>query len=189
MENEETKELNEKKKKGAELLGCLLLLATAIIWGFAFVAQSKGMESVGPFTFHSVRSFIGAIALLPVLFINRKKLAVVKDFEGKEITKPKKRKQLLIAGLVSVSIIFFLASTAQQVGIGRTDSVGKAGFITALYIVLVPLAGLFLKKPPRWIVFLCVAASAFGLYLLCIRKGEGQELIFAATAVSQIVSS
>ncbi|MBR3039991.1 MAG: DMT family transporter [Lachnospiraceae bacterium] len=173
MENKEKSLKTENKGRGRELLGCLLLFITALIWGLAFVAQSKGMESVGPFTFHSIRSFIGAIALIPVLVFNRKKILIVNDFEGRPIEDARKKRQLLITGLVSVSIIFFLASTAQQIGIGKTDSVGKAGFITALYIVLVPLAGIFLKKPPRWIVFLCVAASAFGLYLLCIKKGEG----------------
>lgn len=173
MENEEIIEKKPNKFKATELLGCLLLFVTALIWGFAFVAQSKGMESVGPYTFQSVRSFLAAVFLSPYLIINRKKILNVQDFEGNILENPKKRRQILITGLLSIGIIFFLASTTQQIGIVLTDSVGKAGFITALYIVLVPLAGIFMKKPPRWIVFLCVAAAAFGLYLLCIKKGEG----------------
>ena len=199
---------SEKKKlspKTQETLGALLLLMTAIIWGLAFVAQSKGMESVGPFTFNGVRSFVGAIVLVPVLVINRHKIFKVygkskeKERDKKaessgnaekgcnpdeadsnsmvEITDPKKRIKVLLAGLLAIGFVFFLASQSQQIGIGLTDSVGKAGFITALYIVLVPVAGIFLKKRPNFIVYLCVAAATAGLYLLCMKKGEGFHLM------------
>ena len=208
--NSQPKKSNPKLQ---ETLGALLLLLTAIIWGLAFVAQSKGMESVGPFTFNGVRSFVGAIVLIPVLAINRHK--IFKVYEEKktgsntgadsekdrtetaakpdgnetvakpdgnetpamtEITDPKKRLTVLLTGLLSIGLVFFMASQSQQIGIGLTDSVGKAGFITALYIVLVPVAGIFMKKRPNFIVYLCVAASTVGLYLLCMKKGEGFHL-------------
>ncbi len=160
-----------KKLKKTEILGSILLLVTALIWGFAFVAQSMGMESVGPCTFNSLRSFLAAFALAPILIANRKKAFRV--MRPDTDSKPQKSdKTVLYTGLLSIGTVFFLASTSQQIGIGLTDSVGKAGFITALYIVLVPLAGIFLKKPPKWIVFLCVAASTFGLFLLCVPKGS-----------------
>ena len=162
----------EKNPRIMEIIGSLVLLLTALIWGFAFVAQSRGMESVGPFTFNGIRSFVGAIALLPVLLINRKKIFTVYNERREEITDKKKKALLLGAGIVSISIIFFLATTSQQIGIGLTDSVGKAGFITALYIVLVPVAGFFFKRRPGIIVIFCVIASAIGLYLLCIPKGS-----------------
>ena len=175
--NSQPKKSNPKLQ---ETLGALLLLLTAIIWGLAFVAQSKGMESVGPFTFNGVRSFVGAIVLIPVLVINRHK--IFKVYEEKktgtmtEITDKKKRITVLLTGLLSIGLVFFMASQSQQIGIGLTDSVGKAGFITALYIVLVPVAGIFMKKRPNFIVYLCVAASTVGLYLLCMKKGEGFHL-------------
>ena len=171
-----------KKLKKEEILGSLLLFVTALIWGFAFTAQSKGMESVGPCTFNGLRSFLAAFALLPLLIINRKKVFLVSGADSQGATDSdspesaettKKKRGLLITGLVSIGFVFFLASTSQQIGIGLTDNVGKAGFITALYIVLVPLAGIFLKKPPKWIVFLCVAGATAGLFLLCIPKGSG----------------
>ena len=173
-----------KKSKKTEILGSILLFVTALIWGFAFVAQSKGMENVGPCTFNGLRSFLAAFALAPILIINRKKAFRVEVPGSDEAGK----RSVLYTGLVLIGIVFFLASTSQQIGIGLTDSVGKAGFITALYIVLVPLAGIFLKKPPKWIVFLCVAASTFGLFLLCIPKGskftlQAGDILLIACAV------
>ena len=181
---------NALHEKGGvkEILGCLLLLVTALIWGFAFVAQSKGMESVGPFTFNGIRSFVGAIALLPVLIFNRTKIFKVYNAEHEEITNPGKKKKYLLSGILVIGIVFFLATSSQQIGIGLTDSVGKAGFITALYIVLVPLLGIFLKRRPGIIVYACVLVSAVGLYLLCIPKGsrftlKAGDLLLVACAI------
>lgn len=166
----------KNKDKLKSNLGSMLLLITAIIWGLAFVAQQKGMESVGPFTFNSVRSFVAIIALSPFIVLNRKKLFAVKDNAGSEVTDKRRKRSVILAGILSIGAIFTLATTSQQIGIGLTDNVGKAGFITALYIVLVPVAGILLKKKPKWIVWLCVAAATFGLYLLCIKKGGGFRL-------------
>lgn len=161
------------KKRTMSNIGSLLLLITAIIWGLAFVAQQKGMESVGPFTFNSVRSFVAIVALSPLMILNRRKLFTVTDADGNALVDGSKRVNVILAGILSIGMIFTVATTSQQIGISMTNNVGKAGFITALYIVLVPVAGIFLKKRPRWIVFLCVAAATVGLYLLCIKKGGG----------------
>ena len=173
---------NEKKKKLLALLGSLLLFITALIWGFAFVAQNKGMESVGPLTFISLRSFIGAAMLIPLLILNRKK--IFKVYDGKstiteecgEITDRRKRMQFILTGVICIGLVFFAASSSQQIGMVFTQNVGKAGFITALYIVLVPLAGIFMKKRPGIVIYLCVVLATVGLYLLCIKKGSGFSL-------------
>ncbi|MCR4814034.1 MAG: DMT family transporter [Lachnospiraceae bacterium] len=184
----ETAEADRKKGGITQILGCILLLVTAMIWGFAFVAQSKGMESVGPFTFNGIRSFVGAIALLPVLIFNRKKIFKVFNARKEEVTEPAQKKKMLLLGIITIGVVFFLATSSQQVGIGLTDSVGKAGFITALYIVLVPLLGIFLKKRPGIVVYGCVLVSAVGLYLLCIPKGskftlKAGDLLLVACAI------
>ena len=110
--------------------GNLALLLTALIWGFAFVAQSSGMEHMGPFTFQSIRCILGAISLVPVLAVRR--------IRQRQNAQTGSYKTLLIGG-VCCGVALCVASCLQQVGIQYT-TVGKAGFITALYIVLVPLA-------------------------------------------------
>lgn len=138
-----------------------MLLLTAFIWGTAFVAQSVGMDHLEPFTFNGVRCLIGAIALLPCIrFFQRGKTKV-------EIDKQQK-KDLIKAG-VACGGLLFAASSLQQIGIVST-TVGKAGFITAFYIVLVPLLGVFLHKKIGWKVWLAVVMSLVGLYFLCITE-------------------
>lgn len=154
------------KKQSVKLTNSLLLLLTATIWGVAFVAQSVGMNYVGPFTFNSVRSIIGAIVLLPVIwFLNRKNEPVPMSEEEKRAG----QKTLLTGGLLC-GIFICLASCFQQVGIQYT-TVGKAGFITACYIVIVPIIGLFLKKKCSPFIWLAVVMALVGLYLLCIKDG------------------
>ena len=116
-----------------------MLLLTAVIWGVAFVAQSAGMDYVGPFTFNAVRSIIGGFVLIPCIFI------LGHGKPAREST-PQSRRDLLVGG-VCCGIFLAVASTFQQFGIQYT-SVGKAGFITALYILLVPLLGLLFGKRP-----------------------------------------
>ena len=120
-----------------------LLLLTAAIWGSAFVAQQTGMDYVGPFTFNAARNLLGGLTLLPliVFFSSRKKRTLPPDASSENGTQPK----TLWAGGILCGIALFVASTLQQIGIQYT-TVGKAGFITALYIVLVPVCGLFLRK-------------------------------------------
>ena len=142
-----------------------MLLLTAFIWGTAFVAQSVGMDYVGGFTFNMARSLIGSAVLLPVIwFMGRNSSKKAEETQGSG-----SRKDLLWGGL-ACGILMCLASNFQQFGIKYT-TVGKAGFITACYIVLVPILGLFLKKKCSPFIWLAVAMSVAGLYLLCITDG------------------
>ena len=118
-----------------------MLFMAALIWGFAFVAQSAGMVNVGPFTFNAVRCIIGALVLVPVALLQK-----TEDREKKEVTGNWfQRNKMLLLGGISCGFFLGVATNLQQIGI-MTTSVGKAGFLTALYIVLVPIAGLFFKK-------------------------------------------
>ena len=140
-----------------QIKNSLLLLLTAVIWGVAFVAQSVGLEYVEPFTFNSVRSIIGGLVLLPCIVILKK---WKKGFATK----------IEWIGGICCGIALCLASNFQQFGMQHT-TVGKAGFITALYVVLVPILGLFVKKKVPIFIWLCVGLSVAGLYLLCMPEG------------------
>jgi drug/metabolite transporter (DMT)-like permease len=143
------------KKK--QLGNSLLLLLTATIWGSAFVAQSVGMEHVGPFTFTFSRSIIGGMVLLPcILLLGKWKKGFATKVEW--------------IGGICCGIALCVASNFQQVGMQYT-TVGKAGFITALYVVLVPIFGIFMKKRVSLLIWGCVAVSVAGLYLLCMPAG------------------
>ena len=143
------------KKK--QIGNSLLLLLTATIWGSAFVAQSIGMEHVEPFTFTFARSIIGGLVLLPcILLLGKRKKGFATKTEW--------------IGGICCGIALCCASNFQQVGIQYT-TVAKAGFITALYVVLVPIFGIFMKKRISLVIWACVAVSVAGLYLLCIPAG------------------
>lgn len=147
--------------KKTSLRSSLLLFLTAVIWGVAFVAQSAGMEYVGPFTFNAVRSVIGGIVLIPCIFIlNRGKQNRQRSRQGRRD---------LIRGGICCGIFLAAASSFQQFGIQHT-SVGKAGFITALYILLVPLLGLLFGKRVSRRVWIAVAIAVLGMYLLCVNE-------------------
>lgn len=148
----------------------LLLLLAASIWGVAFVAQSVGMDYVGPFTFNAVRSLIGGIVLVPFIFIFNKK-DKMDDTKNDSSQKAYKDKRMLMTGGVSCGAILFAASSLQQIGIQYT-TVGKAGFITALYIVIVPLISIFLRKSNTVKIWIGVILAVVGMYLLCIKQGE-----------------
>ena len=161
-----------------------MLFLAALIWGFAFVAQSAGMEHVGPFTFNAVRCIIGAIVLVPVALLwkpeqgenveqaGEKQSAMIKKEYAKNIkTTWLFRIKTLLLGGISCGIFLGAATNLQQLGIMST-SVGKAGFLTALYIVLVPIAGLFFKKKCGVTVWIAVVCSLLGLYLLCMTEGS-----------------
>lgn len=150
---------------------CLLFL-TACIWGLAFVSQSKGMEYMDPFTFNGVRSLIGAGSLLIFLMIRNKVTGgSIKDLDVK-VT--------LSAGLCC-GIALTIASTLQQFGIAYT-TVGKAGFITTLYIIFVPMAGVLFHKKVSPVVWIAAAMAAVGMYLLCMTESltinTGDILVF-----------
>ena len=146
-----------------KMQGNIMLLITAMIWGSAFVAQSKGMEFIGPFTFNVLRNFVGGIVLMPVIAIFSRGTNHSPD-EKKQINK-----NTLIGG-VFCGIVLFVASSFQQYGLVHTTA-GKAGFITALYIVIVPLLGVFMGKKVPKIVWGCVALAIAGFWLLCIKEG------------------
>jgi len=137
----------------------LLLVLVAFIWGVAFVAQSTGMEYVGPFTFNACRFLIGGIVLVPYLCLTRQ---AKRQEEGK--------KKTAVLGGICCGAVLSVASLLQQLGIAET-TVGKAGFITALYIVIVPLLGIFLKRKLPWSVWVSVALAVIGMYLLCMTDG------------------
>ncbi len=162
---EETKEVDRMKNN-------ILLVLTALIWGCAFVAQSVGMDYVGPFTFNMARFLIGAIVLLPVIwFMDRQRKTGAEKGAG--------QKTLIIGG-ICCGIALAVASTLQQWGILFT-TVGKAGFITAMYIVIVPLLGIFIGKKVRPLIIGCVAIAVVGFYFLCmtesLRLGLGDFLV------------
>lgn len=158
-----------------------MLMLAAFIWGTAFVAQSVGMDYIGPFTFNGVRNFVGALALLPCIWL----LDRLNGKEKQEKKAEKNSKDLLIGG-IACGVVLFTASSLQQVGIQYT-SVGKAGFITACYIVIVPVLGVFLHKKIGWKVWLAVGLSVVGLYFLCITEkltiGKGDILMFFCALV------
>ena len=150
----------------------VLLVLTALIWGCAFVAQSVGMDYVGPFTFNMARFLIGAVVLLPVIwFMDRQRKTGAEKGAG--------QKTLIIGG-ICCGIALAVASTLQQWGILFT-TVGKAGFITAMYIVIVPLLGVFIGKKVRPLIIGCVAIAVVGFYFLCmtesLRLGLGDFLV------------
>lgn len=207
--------------------GNLLLLLTAFIWGSAFVAQSAGMDYIGPFTFNAARSFLGGLALIPVVMVisRRRKDRIFSDgnvpeeavsdkgtkktnarvlsdetvpgeaisdkaifnenISGKSIpgenisggngqkahglSASASHRSTLIGG-ICCGIALGAASCLQQVGISMTTA-GKAGFITALYIVIVPVLGVFIGKKIPKITWLCVAIAVAGFYLLCVNEG------------------
>lgn len=155
--------------KKTQIRNSLLLLLTATIWGTAFVAQSVGMDYVEPFTFTCVRSIIGGIVLIPCIWFLRKwKAKEQAAFNGLK-NRPIVTKTEWIGG-ICCGVALFAASNFQQIGILHT-TVGKAGFITALYVVIVPLMGLFFKKKVSIVIWFCVVISVIGLYLLCMTEG------------------
>ena len=165
-------------KRTSSVKSPLLLFLTAIIWGTAFVAQSVGMDYVGPFTFNFVRSVIGGAVLIPCVFLLDRFRGL--DGAGSEKIYTWHQKELF-AGGICCGVALFIASNLQQFGIQYT-TVGKAGFITALYIVIVPVIGVFTKKTTGYKIWLSVLLAVAGLYLLCITEGfsvgTGDFLVF-----------
>lgn len=152
-----------------EWKGALLLLATALIWGAAFVAQSVGMEKIGAFTFSGVRTLMGAASLLPVIYVKDRMTARRLSPEQRLQKKRGDRKALVYGAILGV--VFCAASNFQQFAFLYSNP-GKIAFITALYIFFVPVFGLFLKrKPPRG-TWACAALAFAGLYFLCVNPGD-----------------
>ncbi len=147
--------------KTQEIRADLIMLLAAAIWGFAFVAQREGMETMGPFLFNTARFFIGTVFLLPIVWYLSKKN---KSQNNKETS----TKKLLFAGFIA-GLFLFLAASFQQVGIQYTTA-GKAGFITGLYIFFVPLIGIFFGQRTGSGTWLGAFIALIGLYLLSINK-------------------
>lgn len=149
-----------------------LLFMTAFIWGMAFVFQSKAMDFMHPLTFNGVRSLIGALSIFVYLMISRRILGQKPEPSDWKIT--------IRAGILC-GIAMTIASTLQQFGIQYT-TVGKSGFITALYIIFVPIAGIFFRKKVSGIVWFAAFLAAVGMYFLCIteslRLNKGDILVF-----------
>ena len=164
----------------------LLLLLTATIWGVAFVSQSVGMDYVGPFTFNAARSLIGAAVLVPCIALLKK---LQKKEEGQEEVHKKEDKKTLIRGGICCGVILAVASSFQQFGLLYT-TVGKAGFITAMYIILVPLLGIFAGKKVGLRIGISVVIAVAGLYLLCMTESlkleAGDILVLLCAAVFSI---
>lgn len=156
-------------------------MLTSFIWGSAFVAQSSGMDYVGPYTYNMARNVLAFLFLIPVIYVIGKKKGVTDNVgSGTEIDEAASEganwKSILLpdrttlVGGIYCGLVMAIASSLQQIGITMTTA-GKAGFITALYIILVPLMGVFIgKKIPR-IIWFCVVLAMTGFYLLCVKEG------------------
>ena len=142
----------------------LLLLLAAAIWGFAFVAQRVGMEHVGPFTFNGVRFLLGSLSLIPL----------IRYFHNDALPPRSELKSEVLAGLLAGTVLF-VAASLQQVGLIYTTA-GKAAFITCLYVILVPVVGIFLgQSVGKWTWLGCILAVV-GLYFLCIKESASIQI-------------
>jgi drug/metabolite transporter (DMT)-like permease len=154
----------------------ILLLLTAIIWGFAFVAQRAGMEYLGPFTFNTARFTLGSLSLVPLLLINKKR-----KFNQLNIISFKNK--TLIYGGLAAGLFLFLGASLQQTGMVYTTA-GKGGFITGFYIILVPILGLFIKQKTSLVTWLGAVVAIIGLYFLSVTESLqiniGDVLVFSA---------
>lgn len=186
--------------KRQELVGMLCLLLTALIWGFAFVAQVQGMDSMSPMFFNATRFTLGALSLVPILLWQRGRgsssTSEAADTAavgaGDQLVQTSSPAIRLLANPIIIAVIcgivLFTASTLQQYGILYGKSAGRAGFLTAMYIVMVPLlAFVFLRRRIGVLVFVAVALSIAGFYSLCITDGFGSiglaDILLVFTAV------
>lgn len=145
----------------------LLMALAALIWGTAFVAQRMGAGLLDAYSFNAVRSFVGSLALLPVV------LTLGRRGAAAQLATRAGRRDLVMGGAVC-GLALTVSTLFQQVGLEGTTA-GKAGFITALYILIVPLLGLFLGRRVGWTVWLAVALALLGMYRLCIKDGFTME--------------
>ena len=183
--------MEEKIKRGKSFGASALLMLAAFIWGTAFVAQSKGLEQIGNFTFLCLRSCLAVVVLTPVSWFiyrnNRRKIGVGEHGENKTFIS----KRLVIGGILcGVSVC--LASAVQQYGI-ILSGVGKSGFLTTLYILIVPILGLLLRRKVQPVLWICIAIATCGMYFLCVTQagsiniGDVLLIICAALFAVQIM--
>lgn len=154
-----------------------LLFLAACIWGMAFVSQSKGMDYMGPFTFTGVRSVIGSLVLVLYIFVSGR---------AKKVKNGEVDFKIAVKGGICCGLALTVATTLQQFGILYT-SVGKAGFITTLYIIFVPIAGLLFRKKVPFVVWIAAVMAAVGMYLLCMTDSftinSGDAFVFLCAVV------
>ena len=168
--------------KNKQWLGVLLLLLASFFWGSTFVAQCE--TGVGPFTYLAMRSWVAVVFLLPA--------SIVSDVSGRRKSKEQeprkyKAKPLVIGGALC-GVVLFLASALQQIGIDNGTPAGKAGFITALYLLIVPVLGLFIKKRVRPLLWVCIGISIVGLFLLCMTGSLSEFSLKALFSVDTLKS-
>ncbi len=165
--------------KNTKLKGNMILLLTAFIWGLSFIAQSKGVEEVSSVAFNGIRSLLGAMVLIPVILCldagKKKKGDTVQGFD----------KTVWIGGILCGTLLF--AATALQTEGMVYTSPGKSGFITALYMVIVPIIGLFMGKKPRPVIAISVMIAVCGLYLMCINDSLHINIGDVMTAICAFI--
>ena len=144
--------------------GNLLLLLAAFIWGTAFVAQKSGVEEVDPITFNGIRALLGFMVLLPVVIVGDMNLKKQNKLQNINI-------KTTVTGGIVCGIVFLFATVCQTAAMVGADA-GKGGFLTSLYIIMVPISGIFIGKKTRPLVWICAVAATLGLYLICM-KGSG----------------
>ncbi len=144
-----------------------LLLLTAIIWGFAFTAQRAGMEFIGPFTFNGIRFLIGSISILPLIIWKTKDNKRKEQLTNQKTSQEQKPKNLIFYGAAG-GILLYLGASLQQIGIVYT-SAGKAGFITGMYVIIVPILGIFFRHKAGWRRWIGAVLSITGLYFLSVK--------------------
>ena len=152
------------KSKRNQILGIILLVITSLIWGGAFVAQNDAMNHIGPLTMNGIRTLLAAIFLFPVCMVSDVIQGKKPSMLG---TNDKAHKKTILLGGLLCGIVITLASGIQQIGIKYT-SVGKAGFLTTLYVVFVPIIELFLGKRIKWNGWIGVALAMLGMFFICI---------------------
>lgn len=175
-------------KKKSSLRASLLLLLTAMIWGVAFVAQDVAADSIGTFTFNGSRMLLAALALLPVVaFTDRHSEVPLRTMSATQ-------SKTLLTGGVLCGTMLAVGCALQQAGITLGTSAGKAGFISALYIVMVPIGGMLFGRRPGKTIWLAIAFCVAGLYLLCLRgglsidPGDGLLMLSALGFTAQILA-
>ncbi|MBW2518357.1 MAG: DMT family transporter [Deltaproteobacteria bacterium] len=149
--------------KAGTLKSDALLLTTAIIWGFAFVAQRVGMDYVGPFTFNGIRFAIGSLSLMPLVILSHDE-----PTSSRNMLPPAGLKTILLGG-AALGLTLFSGASLQQIGLVYTTA-GKAGFITGLYVIIVPILGLFWRQQPNIGTWIGAILAAIGLYFLSVTE-------------------
>lgn len=159
----------------------LLLTLAAVIWGSTFVAQSIGGDAVGPFSFCFLRSVLGSLVLVPVIFLLEKM--------GISKRKPKNKRELkrLIFAGACCGVLLSLSAMFQQVGLYLDSGVGKSGFLTTLYIIIVPILGLFLKKKCNLNVWMSVIIAMLGFYFLCLNQTSQMSVADIMTCICALM--